>query len=145
MVKALKRSSPLPNLPSITLSTTFPNFETVSTDFLIVSEVFLTGSITLEIFSERLVKFLPNALLTNLFRASDVLFTNPLITSEMLVHSSLASSKSPITIRQVSVQPEPRASFVVSINCEKVLTLVAASPAVLAISAICLASSFEYP
>ena len=79
--------------------------------------------------------------LTMAFRASDALLIAVLNTSFTEVHNVLASSKSPITVRHVSVQPEPSASLRVSINCEKVFTLVAASPAVRAISAICLASS----
>ena len=82
---------------------------------------------------------------TILLRASDELLIISLSTSETDVQSSLASSKSPIINLQVVVHPEPRASFKVSINCVKVLTFVAAFPAVLAISAICFACSSVYP
>ena len=78
---------------------------------------------------------------TILFLASELSLIILLSTSLTEVHNVLASSKSPIIVLHVSVQPEPKASFKVSINCVKVLTLVAASFAVLAMSAICLASS----
>ena len=78
---------------------------------------------------------------TTLFRASELLLIISFRVLLTEVHIVRASSKSPIMVLQVSVQPEPNASFNVSINCENVLTLVAASPAVLAISAICFASS----
>ena len=60
------------------------------------------------------------------FRASADLLIISDRTTETFVHISRASSKSPIMICQDLVQPEPRASFKVSINCEKVFTLVAA-------------------
>ena len=53
---------------------------------------------------------------TILLRASDDLLIASLSTSLTDVHNSLASSKSPTTIRQVPVHPEPKASFSVSIN-----------------------------
>ena len=53
---------------------------------------------------------------TMAFRASDDLFIASLSILLTEVHNSRASSKSPITVRHVSVQPEPSASFRVSIN-----------------------------
>jgi hypothetical protein len=50
------------------------------------------------------------------------------------VNSSDASSKLPSNISNVSDQPEPKASAAVPTNCVNVLTLVAASSAVLACS-----------
>ena len=80
---------------------------------------------------------------TSLLRASDESLIILLNVSDTSVQRLFASSKSPIIKRHVVVHPDPAASLRVSINCVNVLTLVAASPAVLAISAICLACSFE--
>ena len=144
-VNALKRSSPLPHEPYITESAISSNSPNTSTVFPIVSITFSAGPTISDIFSVRLLKPFPRALSSNVFLASDILLIKSLRTSDTLVHKLLASSKSPIIRRQVWVHPEPNASLRVSINWVNVLTFVAASPAVLAISAICLASSWVYP
>ena len=129
----------------MTSSTILPKSETASAVSSIAFIAFSAGLIASDNLSERLEKPLPKALSNKAFLASDILLMNPLRTSLTDVHNSLASSKSPIIICQVLAQPEPRASFKVSINCVNVLTFVADSPAVFAISAIAFASSCVYP
>ena len=73
---------------------------------------------------------------TILFLASELLLIASFKTLLTSVHKFLASSKSPIIVLHVVVQPDPKASLIVSINCVNVFTFVAASPAVFAILAI---------
>ena len=110
-----------------------------------MSAAFLAGSTIVLSFALKSEKLFPIALSISLFLASDTLLIKLLSTSLIPVHNVLASSKSPMISLHVSVHPEPSASFVVSRSCVNVFTFVAASPAVFAMSAICLASSCVYP
>ena len=82
---------------------------------------------------------------TTLFRASADFPIISLSVSETLVQSFLASSKSPTIYSHVWVQPDWAASFKVSSNWVKVLTLVAASFASLPSAIIDLVCSSVYP
>ena len=112
---------------SMSLSRSFPCSLAVSPNFVWNSSIVTPASV---ICSVNLLHFEPRAPSNKLFLASADLLMELDSTSLISVQSALASSKSPMMISHVCVQPDCMASFVVSINWVNVLTFVAASSAV---------------
>ena len=115
-VSFLKRVSPLPKSPLITWVLTLPKLvsdeETLSTVFA-ASLIPLNALVSSFPIAPRPF---PMALLITAFLAFDILLIKVPNISETPVHNVLASSKSPTRSRHVWAQPDPKASFNVSIN-----------------------------
>ena len=95
-ILSMNSLSGIPNLSAVS-----PRSATLTTVFSIVSDAFLAGSTIFKSLSERLVNPVSKALFNNVFLASDILLINSPSTSLIPVHSSFASSKSPIMSRHV--------------------------------------------